>query len=379
MKRWLPLFYLLLAVLAGVASFTVETRRHETGQSPEALLNPWLAAERVLQRRGLAVDSEPDYGGVPARTRVLVLATPLDYLGEDEREDLLAWIRAGGHLVTAPPQDLPAPADQDDGVLATQFDVRLRQQDQEQETASPKTGRRTAKPSLHQLLVEPGGRLETLLQSRHRLEAGPGRVLWQARDAHGLYGLRRPLGRGQVTVLSDLAWLQNGRLGTGDHAGLLWSALDAPPLAQVLLVPGIERPSLLNLAWERAAPFLVTLALFILAWLWQVTRRFGPLRPGLPATRRRLAEHLEATGHYLLRQGGLSRLHGASRARLLAQVQRRHPQWRGLPTALLAEQLAGRARLEPGAVERVLSAPAPDHLPQFAADIRLLNRLRKAL
>ena len=376
MKRWQPLLLLLLAVLIALACFTVETRTRSTGPTLEALLDPWLGAARLLERRRLVVETAPDYGGLPPRTDVLVLATPLDYLDEQEREALLDWVRDGGHLVTALPEEaIAGRATERGGVLGALLDLRLREGAPDRD--APARGRPGA--STPNLVVTPGGSLAVSLQARRRLAAGPGRVLWQARDHQGLVGLRRPLERGQVTVLSDLRWFENDRLGNGDHAGLFWSALDARPGARVLLVPGIERPSLLHLAWQRAAPLLVALALFVLAWLWQATRRFGPLRAGPPAARRRLAEHLEATGHYLLRQGGLARLHAASRARLLAQVQRRHPQWRSLPPAQLAAQLAARARLERGAVERVLAAPPPDHLPQFAADIRLLNRLRKAL
>lgn len=377
MKRWRPLLQVLLLVAIALACFTVETRTRPTGPGMEALLNPWLAAARVLERHGLTVETEPDYGGVPPRTDVLVLATPLDYLDEPAREALLDWVRGGGHLVTVLAEDAQgADAGEAGGVLGKLLDLRLR----ERKPAAADLRDASARGAVPMnLVVVPEGSLRADLPPLRRLEAGPGRVLWQARDRHGLVGLRRPLGRGEVTVLCDLGWFVNGRIGSGDHAGLFWSALDARPGLRVQMVPGIERPSLLQLAWQRAWPLLVALAVFVLAWLWQATRRFGPLQPGPAAERRRLAEHLEATGRYLLRHGGLARLQAASRARLLAQVQRRHPQWRGLPPAALAAQLAARARLEPGAVERVLATDAPDHLPQFAADIRLLNRLRKAL
>lgn len=374
MRRWTPALFVLLLALAGVASFTVETRTHPTGMSAEAQLNPWLAAARVLERQGLVVESEPDYGGVPARTRVLLMATPLDFLSEGEREALLDWVRAGGHLVTVVPD--PGLVGKDvESVLARLVDVRLLRREpgaDERKAAASKSGLRT-------LAVEPAGHLQAGLDPRRTLRAGPGPALWRATDGAYLHGLRRAVGQGRITVFSDLEWLHNHQLGKGDHAGLLWAALDAPPRAHVLLVSGTERPSLFMLAWERAAPLLVALAIFVLAWLWQATRRFGPLRPGPPAERRRLAEHLEASGHYLYRHGGLHRLYEASRARLLARVQRRHPQWRGLPPDRLAERLAERARVEAGAVARVLGGPAPDHLLQFAADLRLLNRLRKAL
>lgn len=373
MTRWrTPLIVLALLALA-LACFTVETRSRAAGPSREALLNPWLAAARVLEGRGLQVESTPEYGGLPARAQAMVMATPLDYLDREEQDELLAWVRDGGHLVTTLSPDLEA-EDEEPGVLGLLLDVSQQTRD-----LSDDERRALVKQPLRALHLQPGGLLQARLDARYSLQHGRIAPRWQASDRFGLHAARFNLGRGRITVLTDLDWMHNRRLGTGDHAGLLWAVVDAPASTRLWLVPGVERPSLLELLWQRAAWPLLALALFVLAWLWAATRRFGPLLPALPPARRRLAEHLEATGRYLLHHGGLPSLYDASRQRLLAQVQRRHPQWRGLSPVLLAEQLARRAQLESAAVERVLTAPAPDHLPQFAADIRLLNRLRKAL
>lgn len=375
MTRWRTWLAVLALVALGLASFTIESRTRPAGPSREAMLNPWLAAARVLEQRGLQVESTPEYGGLPARAEVMVLATPLDYLAPDEQDELLAWVRRGGHLVTALHPDADAAPDAEEtSALGKLLEVRLKVR----ELTSDEHKTLVQQP-LRDLRLQPGGRLQARLDARYSLQ--PGRVAprWQAGDRFGTHALRLELDQGRVTVLSDLDWMHNRQLGTGDHAGLLWAVVDAPAKTRLWLVPGVERPSLLQLLWQRAAWLLLALALFVMAWLWAVTRRFGPLQPALPPARRRLAEHLEASGRYLLRHGGLPALYDASRQRLLAQVQRRHPQWRGLSPILLAEQLARRAQLESAAVERVLTAPAPDHLPQFAADIRLLNRLRKAL
>lgn len=377
MMRWRSALIVLALVALVVAGFTIETNTRAAGPSREALLNPWLAAARVLERRGLQVESVPVYGGLPARAQVMVLATPLDYLAPDEQDELLEWIRGGGHLVTALRPDPDAddtPDAEAASVLGKQLDVHLRTR-----TLTDAERKSLVKQPLRALRLQPGGLLQARLDARYSLRSGRLTPRWQAADTFGVHAARFALGQGRVTALSDLDWLNNRQLGTGDHAGLLWAVVDAPAGTRLWLVPGVERPSLLQLLWQRAAYLLLALALFVLAWLWAVTRRFGPLQPALPPARRRLAEHLEASGRYLLRHGGLPSLYDASRQRLLAQVQRRHPQWRGLAPAQLAQQLAQRARLEGAAVERVLTAPAPDHLPQFAADIRLLNRLRKAL
>lgn len=375
MKRYYVPFFLLLLVACAAASFRIETQTVDAGESREARLNPWLAAGRLLERQALRVRFAPEYGGLPAHARVIVLATPLDYLDEAEQNALLEWVRQGGHLVS----ELTELSDSDKSgsgeALAEQLDVRLQEHDfnadARKELAREKTGRPTR--------LDGEGTVEAAFTADYFLAPGKRAPAWIAGDRYGPHVLRFAAGRGRITLLSDLDWMKNERLGEGDHGAVLWRVVDAEPGAEVWLIPGIERPSLLAVILEKATPLIAAIVAFILAWLWSASRRFGPLAPVPEPARRRLAEHLEASGRYLLRHGGLGALQGASRQRLLALVHRRHPQWRQLGAPELAQRLAERARIEPGAVQRLLQQEPPQQLLQFAADIRLINRLRKAL
>ncbi|MFZ5560606.1 MAG: DUF4350 domain-containing protein [Pseudomonadota bacterium] len=373
MKRWrLPLLLALLLAFF-FACFTWEYTERDSGYSREARLNPWLAAGRLLEQNGMQVHFAPEYARLPPRARVIVLATPLQYLDEREQRALLDWIGKGGHLVMELPES-GARADDRDLVLQ-QLDVGLRKRDFSE--AERKTLAR--EPPLRALRLGDEGLVQAHFRAHYHLAPGKRAPRWTATDKYGAHVMRFAQGSGRVTVLSDSGWLHNASLAEGDHAALLWRVVDARPGDAVWLIHGVERPSLFALLRELAAPFLAALALCVLVWLWAISRRFGPLESVLPAARRRLSEHLEASGRYLLRHGGLGLLYDASRQRLLAQLQRRHPQWKRLPSAALATQLAARARLEPAAILRLLESDAPDHLLQFTADIRLINRLRKAL
>lgn len=373
MTRWRTPVLLALLVTLFLACFTWDYTERDRGYSREAQLNPWLAAGKLLEANRLRVRAAPQYARLPASARVLVLATPLQYLDFGEQTELMAWVRRGGHLVTT----LQAQGARRDGgdLIARELGVRLRTHDFD--SAALKTLLR--EPRLLPVQLDTEGVIQARFDHYQYLQAGPRAPRWTVRDKYGVHAMRFAQGAGQITMLSDADWLHNATLGEGDHAALLWRVVDARPGAEVWLVHGMERPSLFALIAETATPFLLALALCVLVWLWAVSRRFGPLQSVLPPARRRLAEHLEASGRYLLRHGGLAMLYDASRQRLLAQVQRRYPQWRRLPRAELATQLAARARFDSDSVLRVLAGDAPDHLPQFAADLRLLNRLRKAL
>lgn len=378
MKRWrLPLLLVLLGILLN-ACFTFESTETDAGYSLEAVTNPWLVAGRVLERNGLKVRFAPAYARLPASASVLVLATPLEYLDDSELASLMAWIQRGGHLVVEVDADADAgnAAGRSRNPLLRRTGVRAAEHDFSKEE-SAQLNQEAAKPRDTRLSGE--GVLQTHFIARLHLLPGPQAPLWSAEDSYGVHALRYRLGEGRVTLLSDLKWMRNVSLGEGDHAGLLWRVVDTSSGHEVWMVHGTERPSLAALILAQATPLLVALGLCIATWLWAASRRFGPLQPPPQAGQRRLAEHLEASGRYLLRHDGLALLYASSRERLLAHVQRRHPQWRRLPNPELAARLAERARIESGAVLRVLETERPLHILQFAADLRLINRLRKAL
>ena len=130
MKRFLPLILLALLAAALAASFTLEKRDRDLGYGREAQLNPWLAAGRLLEMRGLVVRFAPAYSHLPPRAKIIVLATPLELLDAKEQLALLNWVRTGGHLVTGLQRVSHADAASDESdLLYTTLDVKLREQE----------------------------------------------------------------------------------------------------------------------------------------------------------------------------------------------------------------------------------------------------------
>jgi hypothetical protein len=101
----------------------------------------------------------------------------------------------------------------------------------------------------------------------------------------------------------------------------------------------------------RPATFQLLLAALLLAWWW--SHRFGPLRAGVDAPRRSIAEHAEALGFLHLRAGTGGRS-------LAAYLEFLRLEWRmpppGAPTAReWLARLARKAGREPDAVARLLA------------------------
>lgn len=384
LQRYWPFLALLLVAGLLALCFTLETRTEDKGYGHEAQLNPWLAAGRLLERQELRVRFAPRYHRLPAQANVIVLATPPDTLGQQEQAELVDWVQEGGHLVVEPSsadsaKEAESIPEESRELLHRHLDVRL--QKREAKNDADNLLRRIAGLSdahgLRTTEIDKEGHLKAGFNPRLFLRAGQYPPAWVVTDEGGAHAMRFAYGEGFITVLSDSQWLHNRMLERGDHGALLWRIVNADKGSEVWLVHGQDRPSLFSLLWQNALPLLLAVAVFVGLWLWQASRRFGPVH-ALPAdTRRRLSEHLEASGRFLFRQQALASLFEASRERWLAQLQRQHPQWRRLSPEKQAAHLAERSGIEAGAILRLLADPPPAHILQFAADIRLINRLRR--
>ncbi len=380
LQRYWPLLAALLIAALLLACFTLEKSERDAGYSQTAQLNPWLAAGQLLEKRGMRVRFSPYYNRLPAQADVIMMATPPGLLGQQEQTKLLAWVENGGHLIVEPSGvDHGDDPDEARELLRRWLDVRLQKNEDGSENVSSflNIGQPGAL-DLRNVQMDKEGRLQAGFSPRFSLKAGRLSPAWSVSDENGAHAMRFQIGSGNITVLSDIRWIHNHMLERADHGALLWRVVNASAEDEVWLIHGQDRPSLFAVLRENAAPLLLAVGIFVLVWLWQASRRFGPVHQLPEDNRRRLSEHLEASGRFLFRQDALGMLFNASRERLQKQIQRQHPQWRQLPLERQALHLAERSGIEQGAILRLLSEPAPTHILQFAADIRLINRLRKA-
>ena len=130
-------------------------------------------------------------------------------------------------------------------------------------------------------------------------------------------------GNGAVTVLADAAFLANDNIARLDHALIGWTlaALDGPP-AGVLIVYRDPQPSVWALLTARAWPVAVSLLVLALAGLLFTARRFGPPLESVSRDRRRLSEHIRASGSFLWATSNEDRLLASTRDALRARFGR---------------------------------------------------------
>ena len=376
------LLSLVLLTVTGIwlaGKFERRTITVPTGLTGEAATNPLLAAERFLVAMGIPARRVTDPARVPqdlAPGDLLIITHERRSLGRGRSRELLDWVRRGGRLlVTVEPPEFDEATDSlrplpDPLLEELRLSVRPVPTDTKEET-SPEP-----------LDIEwPGA------QGVLRVRLARDRVIDGARagdlvleNDRGALMVRRHLGTGQVTVLNDLDFLRYTALGEADHARFFWYLTDGR--GTVWLLQDIAMPSLATWLWQRIPQTILTLVLLLGLWLWSRAPRFGPLLPVPPPRRRRLLEHVDASGHFLWRQDRQATLLAALREAILERAARRHPAWSAMDDQARAAWLSEHHHLEPELARALLAggdALAPAQRPAFTRLVRQLQTLRKNL
>jgi len=329
--------------------------------SGEARLRPFLAAERFAGRMGMRAKelrAVPELDALPA-SGVLILPAPRDALEPRRATALLAWVERGGQLIVE-----AEPAARKDPLLDLLGLARKAQRKSRPEPllAEAADGRRFA-------VAFARGPLLSGAVRKPRLSAG---------DQDGWRLVAFPRGKGQVTAVSSLDFARNPLIGQNDHAALLWTALS--PAAELRVFVRPQKLSLADFLEAHAGPALAALALALALWLWRIAPRFGPLVPDAPPARRRLLDHLRASGRYFWARGRRDRLLAAAREAALRRVARAQPDFAVAPER---ERVASLARLggitQAEAARFMAPPPAPLRGSAFIDLVRVAQRIHAAL
>jgi hypothetical protein len=282
----IPVALLALAVL-GVVWFLQNYERvpgkERVPASGEARLRQFLAAERLAERMGMPSRELRSLADLDAPAAGAVLLMPNHRQAIDAQRDarLLAWVQRGGHLVVE--AELPGVADP--------------------------------------LLDATGVRRERDAKRRGIVLHASGETRFQ--DGERLVTVAR--GKGLVTAAASLDFARNHAIGEDDHAALLWRVLTLSPAPSLQVFFHPERLSLWRFLADHALPVLIGAFALLGLWLWRIAPRFGPVPADPPPVRRRLLDHLRASGRYLWTEGLRGQLAGAARDAALRRLSRAQP------------------------------------------------------
>ncbi|MFL6565219.1 MAG: hypothetical protein ACJ8G5_09845, partial [Burkholderiales bacterium] len=186
-------------------------------------------------------------------------------------------------------------------------------------------------------------------------------------------------GEGAVTALVGLHFARNPLVGTEDNADFLWHLLSLTPAAELQIYLRPERLSLWGFLLQHATPVLAALAAFVALWLWRIAPRFGPVRPDPPPARRRLLDHLRASGRFYWAQGIRGRLVAAARDAALRRIARAQPDFAQAGEAERAARVGALAQIPLAEARRFLSAGANLPGAEFIRAMHTAQRIHSAL
>lgn len=346
-----------LAVLWFRQNFEKQKVKEWVGASGEARLRQFLAAERFAQRMGWKATearSLPALDALPAGG-VLLLPNRRQAFTQERFAQLTSWAERGGHLIVeAEFLGVPDP-------LLERLGVQ----------------RAEAQP-LKTISVEirtSGRKLNVSMPSAMRLVVASPDVRLRAGEQLVSFGR----GRGVVSVASSLGFARNRAIGAEDHAELLWNLMLLAPTPELVVYWSPGKLSFWDFLKDHAAPALAAGALLLALWLWSIAPRFGPVAPDAPPGRRRLLDHLRASGRYFWAKGMRSRLVVAARDAALRRVARAQPDFAAASQSERIARLASLAEIPKEDAARFLSAAGALRGVDFIKVTHQAQRIHSAL
>jgi hypothetical protein len=361
-----------------------------------ASYNPLFALQKTLEAAGLSVSAHADLrlGALTLGANdTLLVQGHIQTLSAADAETLLAWVHAGGHLLTSLPAAKVVRANEDDenadevitpgqeSALLRLLDVNIRQSPScvALIVDTPKLQRNWC-PAMRFLMTQEDGNVDGDDDASDPRQDRPG-LKWQWRWGDAIDGFvmgRANYGAGTITLASSFKLLSSSRL----------SRVENQILARQLFVETIQRHQPVHLIYGNAIaplyalilrwawPILLPLSLLLLSWAYARAARFGPLQAHENAPRRALSEHVAAAGEFAFRRARWQPLHKAMLDGALAKLMRKHPQFAALEGDALTQAIAAQYAITPAQVQAALFPAALDRPESFTAAIRTLMHLR---
>lgn len=385
MKRPLLWVGLLLACLLGAGGLYVWHKAIpydevvDRGPSPEALGNPYLAAEHFLRQQGLAVERASGLerlSDLPPNGRSLLLLGERDNMTPRQVDQLLDWAKSGGHLLVVAEALWDEETAKSGDLLLDSLHI---QQTLSDESEQPAPARKQKKPDLTKLYVDN----ETApayfsFDTDFNLTDPKHLAQFSANSARSSHLMQLNLGQGRVTVVTDSDLWKTPGIGQHDNAWLLWYLNQG---TDVSLLFNSDVDDLFTLLMRYFPQALVALAALIALALWQAGMRQGPIQAPAPRARRQLQEHLQASADFLLRRSGQGTLLHALQRDILRAARRRHPGFEHLNTADQWQVLEHLTRQPSHVISQALGPLAAKRLSSadFSRQVACLQTLRNAL
>ncbi|WP_278617980.1 DUF4350 domain-containing protein [Ectopseudomonas oleovorans] len=384
----------LLLVLGLLASYVLGKLEPyedviEHGPAPEVASSPYLAAEHFLRKQGIAArraEGLDVLDGLPSEGQTLMLLADRGNMTPRQVERVLQWTAGGGHLLFIAERLWDEEEGKSGDLLLDLLGVQQYMSDElddeearEAEAENEQNEEHEAYPQLTKLYLENEQAPAYIAFDTdfHLYDAQNRAHAWANSDS-ATHLLQLYHGDGLITVLSDPWIWQNRNINEYDHAWLLWYLSQD---SAVTLLYHADSDGLARLLLRHFPLALLVLALLIIATLWHVGMRHGPLQAPASRARRQLEEHLRGSADFLLRRSGQHSLLKGLQQDINRRARRRHPGFEKLAVAEQWQVLGRLTRLPAKDISQAMRPLPPQRLSasDFTRQVAHLQTLRNAL
>lgn len=384
----------LLLILGLIASYVLGKLEPyedviEHGPAPEVASSPYLAAEHFLRKQGIAArraEGLDVLDGLPSEGQTLMLLADRGNMTPRQVERVLQWTAGGGHLLFIAERLWDEEEGKSGDLLLDLLGVQQYMSDElddeeasEAEAENEQNEEHEAYPQLTKLYLENEQAPAYIAFDTdfHLYDAQNRAHAWANSDS-ATHLLQLYHGDGLITVLSDPWIWQNRNINEYDHAWLLWYLSQD---SAVTLLYHADSDGLARLLLRHFPLALLVLTLLIIATLWHVGMRHGPLQAPASRARRQLEEHLRGSADFLLRRSGQHSLLKGLQQDINRRARRRHPGFDKLAVAEQWQVLGRLTRLPAKDISQAMRPLPPQRLSasDFTRQVAHLQTLRNAL
>jgi len=360
---WLVGILILIVFILGAYSLydrfeVVESVTKITLQG-EARKNPLYASRIFLNRMGIPARTKQSLQGLevlPDTNTVLLISSKRSTLSRQATNDLYAWVERGGHLIartTLPNDSFYGDVEDEKSYQSSDPLQALLHIEADESIRLYKKIEIQLQGSKRPLKLSIKG-FNPISYINNDLAQTDEAIKIES----NIFILRRQIGEGMITLMSDFDFIDNRNIRKADHAEILWQlthGLGEPD--NVWLIHNDEMPALWELIWNKAWALLITLFILFILWLRYASHRFGPLIPKAPEDRRSLLEHIQASGNFYWKNQQKGKLIASTREALNQRLALTHPGWKQLSDAEKIAQLALRLERPEAEIQQLLFDP----------------------
>lgn len=321
---------ILFIIAAGyilVQSIEIVEEEVYTGLKGEARTNPYLAVERLLEKRGFSVHTIHDEYQLHRLCQQLELnegaGTALNNKGtifflakrdafkQQTLEELLAWIESGGNLImNVPPEikwDMSGEKQTNNssgGQKYTYTDFFTEYLEIEvyliPHTDLNYEELETEADSIEVMLPGADRPLAVIMDDSVILRDTKNSALWAIQQDENNLLLQFKIGQGYISLAGSLSFMTNSMIGEKNNAALFWyvTTMDNRK-GDVLFIKRYEYKSFWEILVQYTWMFLISLFILLVFLIWKSGMRFGPVISVTDTVRRSVIEHVYASGQFL--------------------------------------------------------------------------------